>query len=264
MKTSFYTWNNWKKLLPSSIHRINLSLPYLVVTSSVISVLWRKGVPPKKSDVSESFLRPGNGSIKLPWMSFTQPMLPRRAARGGSWLVFCLAHTSIKAHDPFLILLFVNRNRNSSRSPLELVWWTPARDTAAHPRWIPCGTRHGTREKRTIRGLHLKEPVRCFLAWKYRDKSLIFLQAWNFPPPSLISVVRLWAPRRQRTLTPERSAAPDPGGDSARHGVRMVSSDPIMSSLLALLCCLSPAIGKQSFTLAHMCAGIAIGPDRTG
>lgn len=44
----------------------------------------------------------------------------------------------------------------------------PGLDTAVYPCWIPRETRHGTREKHIIRGVHLKEPVRCY--WRKTNR----------------------------------------------------------------------------------------------
>lgn len=147
----------------------------------------------------------------------------------------------------------------------------PGLDTAVYPCWIPRETRHGTREKHIIRGVHLREPVRCY--WRKTSRGthlrlcfwLILLLAGNFFFLFFLfkSVSRLWTPR-QWTLLLQHSGS----GSRRGHGrmVRMVSSARIILSFLVLLCCSSPANGKQqSFTLLHMCAGETLGrPDRTG
>lgn len=193
-------------------------------------------------------------------MCCTQTKLPGRAyTKGGRWLAFSTQldkdrkqHSltySAEGGESNTLTFFVSTAPTLGRYREHL-----PRDTAAgHPCRIPLETRHGTREKHIIRGVHLREPARSFvfLARDYQKKTVtsVFFFYWFFSSLATFffffdSVYRLWTPRQWTPLL-QRSGSGSRRGDGGL--VRMFSSLHIIFFPI-LLWRWSPVNGKQSFT----------------
>lgn len=153
----------------------------------------------------------------------------------------------------------------------------PGLDTAVYPCWIPRETRHGTREKHIIRGVHLREPVRCY--WRKTSRGthlrlcfwLILLLAGNF---FFFFFFLSQSPGFERLGSGHffsSTAAPDPGEDTAGWSGWSGWSPPRASYYLSWSCSAVRRRQTVSSSPSRFCTCVPVWrdetlgrPDRTG